>query len=301
VAVVNPKQEECSDLELRELAGAGVAFKVAQGLAKAGLISAGQEKWLLDLVAIGTVCDCMNLASMENRRLVYWGYRVLARTRRKGLKELMRIAGVKRVSSFAIGFLMGPRLNASGRIEKAYIALKLLLSESSAEAAKLAGDLETLNDSRKRRQNEGILEIEEKIEADDSVICALGKWHEGVIGIMAGRILEKYQKPTIVFTEVEDGFLKASGRSFGEFDLSKLWREVVDLLVKGGGHAAAAGATIRASDFSEFRRRANEYYKSLRLRDQARFLVEKVDLEISDFGEVSIDFYDEMKELEPFG
>ena len=164
VAVVNPKRRdvECP-AELRELAGAGVAFKVAQALVLAGMIPEGQEKWLLDLVLIGTVCDSMRMTG-ENRRLCYYGMKVLAKTRRPGLKELMRVAGTKRIGGEAIGFQLGPRLNAAGRMETAEHALKLLMASSRMEAASLALVLNRLNEQRRNQQNEAVMEIEERGE-----------------------------------------------------------------------------------------------------------------------------------------
>ena len=144
VAIVNPKRKDVEvQEELRELAGVGVAFKLAQGMVKAGMIPEGQEKWLLDLVLIGTVCDSMRLVG-ENRRLCYYGMLVLGKTRRQGLRELMHTAGVKKMNGEAIGFQLGPRLNAAGRMETAERALELLLAEKKTVAARLAQVLEEL-------------------------------------------------------------------------------------------------------------------------------------------------------------
>ena len=210
VAVVNPKRRdvECP-AELRELAGAGVAFKVAQALVLAGMIPEGQEKWLLDLVLIGTVCDSMRMTG-ENRRLCYYGMKVLAKTRRPGLKELMRVAGTKRIGGEAIGFQLGPRLNAAGRMETAEHALKLLMASSRMEAASLALVLNRLNEQRRNQQNEAVMEIEERGVGDEPVIVVDGKWHEGVLGIIAGRLVEEYRRPAFVLAEVDDALDRKS-------------------------------------------------------------------------------------------
>ena len=149
LAVVNPKRKDVEvAAELKELAGVGVAFKVAQALVKEGMIPEGQEKWLLDLVAIGTVCDSMKLTG-ENRRLCRYGLMVLEKTRRPGLRELMRNAGVKTLNGEAIGYQMGPRLNAAGRMDSAERALKVLMEKKKVVAVSLAAELEGLNEERR--------------------------------------------------------------------------------------------------------------------------------------------------------
>ena len=144
VAVINPKRKDAPTDALNNLAGVGVAFKLAQALVREGLIEAGQEKWMLDLVLIGTICDSMLLTG-ENRIFCHFGMIVLAKTRRIGLRELMRRAGVKNLHSEAIGFQIGPRINAAGRLQSAELSLNLLRSESAPEAALLAVELEELH------------------------------------------------------------------------------------------------------------------------------------------------------------
>ena len=186
VAVVNPKRKDWlssdslshSKTSLRELAGVGVVFKLAQALVKAGLIPEGQEKWLLDLVLIGTICDSMRLRG-ENRRLCFYGFKVLEKTRRAGLKELMLAAGVKRLNSEAVGFQIGPRLNAAGRMESAEQALRLLLAENRSQAAMLAVQLENLNKARKTQQQAAFKEIETRGVDGGAVMVECGNCHEG--------------------------------------------------------------------------------------------------------------------------
>ncbi len=318
VAVVNPKRRDALEMasegarnaqerskaeraigELRELAGAGVAFKVAQALVLAGMIPEGQEKWLLDLVLIGTVCDSMRMTG-ENRRLCYYGMKVLAKTRRPGLKELMRVAGTKRIGGEAIGFQLGPRLNAAGRMETAEYALKLLMASSRMEAASLALTLNRLNEQRRNQQNEAVTEIEERGVGDEPVIVVDGKWHEGVLGIIAGRLVEEYRRPAFVLAEV-DGALKGSGRSFGEFNLAEALNVCGEYIIGGGGHAKACGLKVEAGKMEDFRRAVNEYYRSLKLENQERFLGVREDLEVQEFEDLSLELLDEMRKLEPFG
>jgi len=307
VAVVNPKRRdmECP-VELRELAGAGVAFKVAQALVAAGLIPAGQEKWLLDLVLIGTVCDSMRLTG-ENRRLCYYGMKVLTKTRRPGLKELMRVAGTKRIGGEAIGFQLGPRLNAAGRMETAEYALKLLMARSRTEAASLALTLNQLNEQRRNQQIAAMREIEERGVGDAPVIVVEGEWHEGVLGIIAGRLVEEYKRPAFVLTgggsdEPEDkGILKGSGRSFGEFNLAEALSVCERYIIGGGGHAEACGLKVEKRKLEDFRRTMNEYYRGLGLKNQERFLGVNEDLVTRDFEDLSLEFLEELGKLEPFG
>ena len=308
VAVVNPKRE--ADLgDLRELAGVGVAFMVALGLVDKGLIPEGQEKWLLDLVLIGTLCDSMKITGV-NRELTYFGVKVLEKTRRPGLKELMKVAKVGKISAEAIGFQIGPRLNAGGRMESAEISLKLLMTDSKIEAVKLAEELNNLNTERRNEQMAATKEISERCteELSRMVIVVSGEWHEGVLGIIAGRLVEKYHKPVFVLSKVSvsdvdgDGFTdvyKGSGRSFGEFDLAEAIRNCP--AVSGGGHAAACGVRVAPEKLEEFVSEVNAYYASLKLENQERFLEVSADIASGDLREFDEELLDELAELEPFG
>lgn len=318
VAVINPKRKDLAKLvassglgeeelekrlldlnDLRSLAGVGVAFKLAQGLVRAGLIPDGQEKWLLDLVLIGTICDSMPILG-ENRRLCYYGLKVIEKTRRPGLKELFRIAQVKRFDSDTIGFQIGPRLNAAGRIEDAGIALDLLLARNRAAAAKRASELEKLNSLRKTRQNDAVTEIAERGVSDLPVIVEEGEWHEGVLGIIAGRLTEEYKKPAFVLTE-SDGILKGSGRSFGDFNLAEALSHCKEQIIGGGGHAEACGLKLPLDGLEDFRTAVNAYYESLGLHDQERFLEVSHDLVVANFEDLSLELVEELRKMEPFG
>ena len=299
-AVINPHRKDAPTENLQNLAGVGVAFKLAQALAKENLIKFDQEKWLLDLVLIGTICDNMILTG-ENRTLGYYGLKVLAKTRRPGLKELMRLAGVKSLTSESIGFQIGPRLNAAGRLDTADIALNLLRSKSGPEAAALAVKLEDLNKKRKTEQISATREVEERGVGSDPVIIEIGNWHEGILGIVASRLVERYHRPAFVLTNTTDGFYKGSGRSFGEFNLAEALNYTRSSIISGGGHAAAAGVKIHEKNLYNFREQINEYYRNLHLTEQERFLRSNPDLEIADFSDLSLDFLDDLKSLEPFG
>lgn len=304
VAVINPKRKDAwgsraAQESLRELAGVGVAFKVAQALVQAGVIPAGQEKWLLDLVLIGTICDGMVLRD-ENRRLCYYGMKVLEKTRRPGLKELMREAGVKRLDTEAIGFQIGPRLNAAGRMETAEKALELVCAQKKTVAAKLALELEELNSLRKSQQAAAIEEIRQRGVGEEPVIVVEGEWHEGVLGIIAGRLVEEYRRPAFVLAEV-GGAYKGSGRSFGEFNLAEALTVCEKYIIGGGGHAAACGVKVAKEELGKFREAVNDYYRSLNLKDQERFLGVKEDLAVEEFEDLSLELMTELRQLEPYG
>ena len=308
--LLNPKRVDCE--VGKRLSGVGVAFMLARALNAQmnGGECNGQEKWFLALVAVGTVCDSMELLE-ENRILVYYGMKVLAKTRRAGLRALTEVAGVEagKLTTHSIGFQLGPRLNAGGRLESAEKSLMLLREQSRAEAFRLASELNELNKQRRQVQEEALAEIEDLVD-DEPVIIVRGKWHEGVIGIVAGRLVEKYKRPAMVVTEVfddgdGDGFkdklLKLSGRSFGDFSLAKCIDECRDLLVKGGGHAAACGATLIEENYEEFKGKVLKYYAELGLENQEKYLDSKADLVLDDLSELTEEFADELETLEPFG
>ena len=312
IAVVNPKRrdaylqvenfEEKTDalLQLRDLAGVGVAFMVARALVPEGFIPEGQEKWLLDLVLIGTICDSMPM-SLQNRILCFYGMKVLGKTRRAGLKELFKQAKLKKINSETIGFQIGPRLNAAGRMANARTAFKLLNATRRTEAATLAAQLEKFNRERRSQQILAMQEIQERGLSKNPVIIATGDWHEGVLGIIAGRLVEEYRRPAFVLSETEEGIFKGSGRSFGEFNLAEALKACSGEILGGGGHAGAAGVKVEKGKIEAFEERINEYYDSLQLQDQERFFEKEPDLVTSEPGELTLEFFEELQTLEPFG
>lgn len=300
LAVINPHRKDHPTEELQNLAGVGVAFKLAQALVKQNLTREGQEKWLLDLVLLGTICDSMLLTG-ENRILGHFGLKVLTKTRRPGLRELMTKAGVKNLNSESIGFQIGPRLNAAGRLESANLSLNLLRASTPLDAAPLADKLEILNKKRKTEQISATKEIEQRGVKDDPVIIETGKWHEGIIGIVAGRLVEEYHRPAFVLTETENGIYKGSGRSFGDFNLANALSYAKESIIGGGGHAGAAGVKVDEKHLYQFREQINEYYRSLHLEDQEQYFKTKADLDVSDFSDLTLDFLSDLKSLEPFG
>ena len=243
VAVINPKRTDHA-YPFVDLAGVGVAFKLVQALqTKLSGLPEGQEKWLLDLVALGTVCDVVTLVN-ENRANVFWGLKVLARTKRPGLKALMAVSKVEpeKVNARSLGFALGPRMNAAGRLETAQIALDLLTAKDNQSAYEKAEQLDALNLARRTEQDKiykaAVLEAETRL--DNPVLVVSGAdWNHGIVGIVAAKLMEKYKKPTFVLQEMGEES-KGSARSYGDFSAADAIRAADDVITKGGGHKLAA-------------------------------------------------------------
>ncbi len=302
IAVLNPKRPD-SKYPFNDLAGCGMAFKLVQACqTELEGLPDGQEKWLLDLVALGTVCDIVGLID-ENRANVYWGLEVLKKARRVGLKALLIKAGAdqRTVTAETLGFVLGPRLNAAGRLETAEMALELLKTDDNFRAVELAEKLDELNRERRKVQEEIFVQASSQVVLDDPVAVVAGDdWHEGVIGIVASKIVEKFERPAFVMSKGSE-FSKASGRSFGEFSMAKVIHYTADLLEKGGGHLAAGGLTIRTEHIEQWRVEVQTFYKSLELSDQRHFLYPEPDVELADFSDIQVELVDELARLEPFG
>lgn len=303
IAVVNPKRND-HQYPFIDLAGVGVAFKLVQALQTCmeGLED-GKEKWLLDLVALGTVCDVVTLTG-ENRTYVFWGLQVLKKTRRLGLRALMEVAKVDidKLNSRTLGFILGPRMNASGRLETAQYALNLLTTSDSDEALELAQQLEEMNYKRRKDQDKITQEAIELADdyIDDPVLVLSAKdWNHGIVGIVAAKMLEKYKKPTFVLEEMGEES-KGSARSYGDFSAVDAINNLRDLLISGGGHKLAAGVKLKTKDVPVFRARINEYYHSLNLKNQHSHLEVSADVEVK-IGDITIDLVDKINTLEPFG
>ena len=304
VAAVNPKFPGHT-YPFRDLCGAGVAFKLVQALQNEldGLPD-GYEKWLLDLVALGTVCDIVTLAD-ENRANVYWGLEVLKKQQRPGLKALMAVAGIEpeRVNARHLGFGLGPRMNAAGRLETAQHALDMLTARDGLAALEASEKLEELNTKRRGIQDAIFEEACQQAEglADDHVlVVSSGGWNHGVIGIVASKLVEKYKKPVFIIGERGEE-ATGSARSFGDFSAADAVRAADDIIIKGGGHGAAAGVTLATEKIGDFRRRVNEFYDSLQLTNQERYLLPRADVEIDDFSEIDEELVENLAKMEPFG
>lgn len=305
VATINPKRTD-HEYPFIDLAGVGVAFKLVQALqTQLPGLEKGQEKWLLDLVALGTVCDVVELTG-ENRMIVFWGLEVMRKTRRPGLKLLMAVSRVEpeKLVARSLGFGLGPRLNAAGRLETAQLALDLLMTADNARAFELAELLDSMNRDRRAEQDRIFKAARAQAEsfADDNVLIVSDpSWSHGIIGIVAAKLLESYYKPTFVLQELEDGTAKGSARSYGDFSAVEAIRATEHLLIKGGGHKLAAGVTLKREAIAEWRTAVNEYYRSLGLTDQMRHLTVRSDVTLPDFSKCSEGNVSALSQLEPYG
>jgi len=320
IAVINPKrllQDHPESYEkyilqtdeklypFLDLAGVGVAFKLIQALlTKLKGLENGQEKWLLDLVALGTVCDSVSLLD-ENRTIVHYGLKVMSKTKRPGLKALMAVAGVKpeALSARSLGFGLGPRLNAAGRLETAQYALDLLTTNDSNAALEKASLLDEMNRARRTEQDRifaEAIEQAEKFAGDAVLVVSNQNWNHGIIGIVAAKLLEKYQKPTFVLEEMGEES-KGSARSYGDFSAADAVRFADDIITKGGGHRLAAGVTLPTKNIGAFRKRVNEFYsQNLKVEEQIKLLLPSGDI-VGHLGELTETLIEEIKNLEPFG
>ena len=303
VAVVNPRRKENKYPQAKNFAGVGVAFKLVQALqTKLEGFPAGQEKWLLDMVALGTVCDIMK-QTVENRQNTFWGLKVLSKTRRAGLKSMLALAGVKEPKSSTLGFIIGPRINSAGRIETAEKALDLMLEKDAFVAFEKAKSLDDLNKVRRKIQHEALeiaIQKAEDFKNDKVLVVASKSFNDGIIGIVASGLLERFKKPVFVIS-IEGDVAKGSARSFGDFSASQAVQNASGIIIKGGGHDAAAGVTLPTSKIDDFRKSVNDFYESLKLKNQLEKLLPKVDVQLEDFSPISLDLFEKITALEPFG
>ena len=304
IATVNPRFEG-HNYPFRDLCGAGVAFKLVQALqAELDGLPDGHEKWLLDLVALGTVCDIVRLGD-ENRTNVYWGLEVLKKQRRTGLKALMSVSGVEpdKVSARTLGFGLGPRMNASGRLETAQYALDMLVATDRQEALLASEKLEILNQKRRSIQDkifEEAIAQAEQFSGDRVLVVSAPGWNHGVIGIVASKLVETFKKPVYILGERGEQAI-GSARSFGDFSVAEGIKSATDIIIKGGGHTAAAGVTLETARIDDFRQRVNQFYDGLELKDQEKYLLPQADVEIDDFSEIDEQLVADIAQMEPFG
>ena len=300
-AVIDPHQEDCG-YPFKGLCGAAVAYKLVEALIESMGEEASDVDYLLENVAIATVGDVMDLVE-ENRIFVKQGLEMLKHTKNLGLKALMECTGVNvdLLSSYHIGFVIGPCMNASGRLDTAKRALELLEAKTQKEADILAGDLKALNDSRKDMTaaavEDAFIQVENtEIKDQDVLVIYLPDCHESLAGIVAGRVRERYYKPVFVLTKAEQG-LKGSGRSIETWHMYEGMNRCAHLLEKFGGHKMAAGLSLKEESLEQFRKEINE--KSGLTKED---LCEKISIDMQlPFTCVNETFLEELKVLEPFG
>ena len=262
-AVVDPKQNDCR-YPFKMLCGAGIAYKFIDCMVKEFQTGDFVMPELLQFAAIATVGDIVDLLD-ENRIIVKEGLKLIANTGNYGLNALMAVTGVSResINAYHIGFVLGPCLNASGRLDSAKRALKMLVTDDRAEAERHAGELKDLNEERKKLTSEAVDKAVDMVEnsslKDDKVLVIfLPDCHESIAGIVAGRIREKYYKPVIVLTRGEQE-AKGSARSIESYNMFEKLSECKDLFTRFGGHPMAAGLSLPEENIPEFRRRINEH------------------------------------------
>lgn len=300
-AVINPKQPDCC-YPNKKICGAVVAFKLITALYDRFGISETELEDYLELAAIATVGDVMDLQG-ENRILVKEGLKRLAETKNKGLRALIHTNGLggSRITSYHVGFVLGPCINASGRLDTAARSLALLNTEDEDEAARLAGDLTALNESRKALTEKGKEDAIEQVETtelknDRVLVVYLPDCHESLAGIIAGRIREKYNKPSFVLTKGET-CVKGSGRSIEGYSMFEELVKCAELMVQFGGHPMAAGLSVEEENVDLLRRRLNENC-TLTEEDLRPKVTIDVPMPIS---YITKNLVEEISLLEPFG
>jgi len=304
LAVLDPKKKNCT-YPFRELAGCGVAFKLLQGLCQKLELPASTFLQYLDLVAIGTAADIVQVTG-ENRILVYHGLMAINKSPRVGLRALLTISGLSRqtITVSLIVFVIAPRINAVGRISKAKKAVHLLTAKSEQQAKNIAQILNFENNKRRDideftlKQAEEIIAKEVDLEKTRVLVLNKEDWHLGVIGIIASRIHEKYNRPAILIS-THDGIGKASGRSGNSFNIFLALKDCDNLLLSFGGHACAAGLTIREDKIAAFRHKLNQIAVTQQ-SDDDRIHSLAID-SLIDFSNLSASFLKWLKRMAPFG
>lgn len=298
VGIINPKVKG-STYKYRELAGVGVAYKLCQALAGSRLSDE------LDLVTLGTIADVVPIIG-ENRVIVKEGLKVLSQTKRPGLKALIKRAGIKNkaFNPTFVSFILGPRLNASGRMDSAETSLRLLMSNNEVEAEELAEVLEQCNRTRQRVESkileeaEAIINKEVNFKEHKVIVVAKEGWHQGVLGIVASKLADRFYRPAIVIS-LDEKICKGSGRSIKNFHLFHALGECNEFLHSFGGHAYAVGLMITRDNISDFKDSINRLAQDkLSLEDLLPSL--EIDMELS-FSDLNAESVEELERLEPFG
>lgn len=304
VALINPKCAGQSDEHFDYLCAAGVVFKLAHGLLKTRPIEGFDLRDYLDLVALATIADIVPLIE-ENRLLVRHGLKRMARSRHPGIKALVEIAQIKApLTSADVGFRIGPRINAAGRMDRPEDALAMLTTQDEGEAERLAGLLDAHNRARQEEEmrihKEAVERFETAFDSSDPVIVLGSRdWHPGVVGIVASRMMRRYHKPTFIIAIDEQGVGKGSGRSIRGLSLMDAINANRDLLIAGGGHAMAAGISVEESNIEAFRQ-AFAGYVAKHVSEEDLMPRLHIDAEIG-LGELSLEFLSSYELLQPFG
>jgi len=300
-AIINPKQKDCK-YEFKALCGAGVAFKFIEVLYEEMGIDKSEAYKLIEYVAIATVCDVVDLLD-ENRIFVKEGLKLLNETTNLGLMELIKVAGIqgKEISTYHLGFVIGPCINACGRLDSAKKGVLLLLADNPTEAESLAKELNDLNKQRKDMTQEGIEKAIEyiesnKIEKDKVLVVYTPETHESIVGIVAGRIKEHYSVPTIVLTRTKEG-IKGSGRSIDSYNMFEELNKCKDLLTRFGGHPMAAGLSMEEGNIEALRKKLLE---QTTLTEEDIIPKIYIDMQLP-LEKINFNLINDLRTLEPFG
>lgn len=302
-AVINPKQSGCN-YPFKVLSGVGVAFKLCQAMEKT--LAPESDYWCgyTELAALGTVADIVPLIG-ENREIVRRGLKAMENTDLIGLQALMKVSGCNtdKITSETIGFILAPRLNAVGRLEHAQSAVELLVSSDAQEAEEIAEKLNAENMVRQEISRAILAEAEEMLSKeehiDTAIVLASENWHQGVIGIVASRLVEKYHLPAILLS-ISGEVAKGSCRSIPALNLYEAIEAESDILIQFGGHHQAAGLTLKAEKVAEFKDRFKKYVRE-HLNREDYFPNLNIDCVVSDAGKITVNDLEELSLLEPFG
>lgn len=304
LAVINPMRKD-SKYPFSGLSGAGVAYKVIQALAEKypEIINQSFLKWNLDLVAISTIADVVPLTD-ENRTIAKYGLVVLNKTKNIGLRELIKISGLKdgAIPTYAVAFQLAPRINAPGRIDHATKSFKLLVTEDQEEARELAKWLNEKNTERQAAMDrvlaESIKEIETESLFKNNIICVEGNWQKGILGPSASQIAEKYFRPTLVLSSKGDVW-SGSARSVEGINIVEIFEKLSKYLIRFGGHKGAAGLSIKKTNYQIFLNKLIDYANN---KIDKKLLIPKIkiDLELKD-KDLTLAMLDEIHSFEPFG
>ena len=300
-AVINPKQKDCPSKN-KQLCASGLSFKFLLYLNK--YLKIGNiEDILLELACLGTIADIVDLIG-DNRIIAKNGLKKINDTKIIGLRKLIEVSGIadKEIESYHIGFIIAPRINAAGRMDNAKKAVELMLTNDENEAAEKALELEKLNLLRKQTESKIFDEAVKEIETDflykKNIIVVCGEnWHEGVVGIVASKLSEKYGKPSVVIS-LKDGIGKGSARSLGYFDIFKAFKSSDKYLIKYGGHKMAAGLTILEKNINIFSDELNNYIDKIGYTNAGREIESDAFVDVS---QINFRLYNEINRFEPFG
>lgn len=299
-AIINPKVD---DYPFKDLAGVGVAFKLLEALYRKLSLNLNHLYWDLDLVALGTVADIVPLVK-ENRVFVHFGLKILEKSKKAGIKSLKSVTGLNgKVEPWHISFILAPRLNAAGRLNHAIEAFKLLSTRDGLEALQLARELDRTNKERQGIERKILSEAEKmvrRMDLDKDWVIVLGSedWHEGVIGIVASKLVEQYNRPTILLS-FTGGIGKGSGRSIQNFNLFNALLDLEKYLLSFGGHKMAAGLRLEKENLQDFRRALNKLAKE-RLKKEYFEPELYIDGEIR-LSDINQDILSVYRKLSPFG